>query len=69
MNRGVKPDMLLDATRNPRVVLQQAGERYLHITDDAAVVVRGDGQVVTAWTRNEFFPHIQQILKDAGGTP
>lgn len=69
INRGVKPDMLLEATRSPRVVLQQAGNRYLHLTDDAAVAITGDGQVVTAWTRNEFYPHIKQILRDAGGTP
>ena len=69
INRGVRPQMLVETTRNPLVVLQQAGNRYLYLTDDAVVVLTGDGQVATAWTRAEFFPHIQQILRDAGGAP
>lgn len=70
INRGGgKPDVLLDTMRNPRVVQQQVGERYLYLTDEAAGVIRGDGQVVTAWTRSEFLPHVEQILRDAGGLP
>jgi len=53
---------------NPRE-FQRAASRYLYLTDEAAVVIRGDGQVVTAWTRSEFLPHIQQILRDEGGLP
>ncbi|HEX9696348.1 MAG TPA: RHS repeat-associated core domain-containing protein [Actinomycetota bacterium] len=69
IERGVTPQRLLDALRNPRAVLQQAGNRFLYLTDDAAMVMTGDGQVVTAWTRNEFLPRMMRILRDAGGTP
>jgi acyl-CoA reductase-like NAD-dependent aldehyde dehydrogenase len=67
INRGVRPEVLLETTRNPLVVLQQAGNLYLYLTDDAAVVLTGNGQVVTAWTRSEFLPHVKQIIRDAGG--
>jgi RHS repeat-associated protein len=67
INRGVSPQSLLSTVSDPTVVLEQAGNRYLYITSKAAVVITGDGQVVTAWTSNEFLPNIQQILADVGG--
>jgi hypothetical protein len=69
VSRGVTPNQLLNTIRNPVVVLEQAGGRYLYLTDEAAVVMRGDGQVVTAWTKSEFLPHIQAILQDVLGVP
>ena len=67
ISRGVSPQSLLTAVSDPTVVLQQAGNRYLYLTTDTAVVITGDGQVVTAWTSNEFLSRVQQILSDARG--
>lgn len=59
----------MNTISDPLVVLEQAGGRYLFLTDDAAVVIRSDGQVVTAWTKSEFLPHIEAILQDVLATP
>jgi len=37
INRGVKPEVLLDTMRNPRVVLQQAGERLTTLIDSPQI--------------------------------
>jgi hypothetical protein len=59
--------MLLETVRNPRVVLQQRGGRYLYLDEEAAVAIHGNGQVVTAYTRGQFNFRIQQILREASG--
>lgn len=69
INRGVSPRVLRDTVRDPRVVLQQSGDRYLFLSDEAGVAIRSDGQVVTAYTSSQFKPHILQILRDAGASP
>jgi RHS repeat-associated protein len=66
INRGVSPALLRSVVDNPTVVLQQQGGRFLYLTNRGAVVITRDGQVVTAWTQREFFPHIRKILDAAG---
>ena len=66
INRGVSPSVLLDTTKNPSVVLQQAGRNRLFLTNQAAVVLNKEGQVVTTYTSREFQPHVQNVLKQAG---
>lgn len=41
--------------------------RFLYLTEQGAVVMTRAGQVVTAWTRREFLPHVQAVLNAAGG--
>jgi hypothetical protein len=67
IERGVKPHTILEAMRNPVVVLQQrGGNRYLYLTTEVAIVVDLRGEMVTAWTKNEYFPIYKRILKEAG---
>lgn len=67
INHGVSPKALRDTIGQPTAVLHQSGGNYLFLSDRAGVVLRGDGQVVTAYTSRQFKPHLQQVLRDAGG--
>lgn len=67
INRGVSPSALRDTVGQPSAVLKQSGGNYLFLSQRAGVVLRADGQVVTAYTGKQFKPHIQQVLRDAGG--
>jgi hypothetical protein len=66
ITRGVSPQLIRDTVANPTVVLQQAGGRYLYLTDQAAVAITRDGQVVTTYSQREFLPHIIEVLSVAG---
>jgi RHS repeat-associated protein len=68
INRGVRPQALLEAQRNPVAVVEQTvggGRRYLYIGRQASFVVTPDGQVVTAWNAAENTPFVRQIINDA----
>jgi hypothetical protein len=62
INRGVDPKTLLETVKNPLVRLKQARNNILYLTKQAAVVLNKAGQVVTTYTKNEFKPHIQEII-------
>jgi len=66
INRGVSPSTLRDTVANPKVVLEQGSGNFVHIADDAVVVLRPDGQLVTTYGRPDFKQHIFDIL-EAGG--
>jgi hypothetical protein len=66
ISRGVTPQLLQATMTNPTVVLQQGGNRYLYLTEQAAVVITADGQVVTAWTQREFLPGVLEVLSVVG---
>ena len=69
ITREVSAPSLLNTIRDPSVVLRQSGGNYLHLTPEAGVVLRADGQVVTAYSSAQFKPHILQILQDGGAIP
>ena len=58
--------MLRNTVADPKVVLRQGSGNYLHLSDEAAVVLRRDGQDVTAYGQTDFRQHILYILADAG---
>lgn len=66
VSRGVSPQVLQSTVASPAVVLRQGNGRYLLVSRQAAVVMTAEGQVVTAWTRKEFLPHILSLLEAAG---
>ncbi|MEH0974043.1 RHS repeat-associated core domain-containing protein [Micromonospora sp. CPCC 205546] len=68
IDRGVRPQSMLDAVYNPIAVVENkvAGNvRYTYLGRDATVVMRPDGQVVTAWNASQNKPFVQQIIQDA----
>ena len=40
-------------------------QRYLYVSDSAAVVMNSSGELVTVWTRSDFGKMIEQILQEA----
>jgi hypothetical protein len=62
----MSPALLKSIVQDPKVVLQQAGGRYLYVTEQGAVVITKEGQVVTGWTQREFLAHIKDVLDAAG---
>jgi hypothetical protein len=49
---GVSPRAILDAVRNPRQVVEQAGGKARYVGDQATVVLNQAKEVVTTWARN-----------------
>jgi Pretoxin HINT domain len=66
ITREVGARNLLDTMRNPVVVYQQ-GSNFLYIGENAAVVVRPDGQVVTSWAKANFNEATKNALAAAAG--
>jgi RHS repeat-associated protein len=70
IERGVSPQDIVNTVRSPSVVLEQGGgSSYLYLSDNAAVVLRPNGQVVTVWGAPEFNTLTRQILQDSRGVP
>lgn len=58
--------MLRDTVANPKVVLEQGSGNSVHIADDAVVVLRPDGQLVTSYGSSDFKQHVFDILANVG---
>jgi hypothetical protein len=66
--RGVSPQNIVNTMRSPSVVLEQnGGSSYMYLSNEAAVVIRPDGEVVTVWGAPDFNANTLQILQDAAG--
>ena len=65
-SRGVSQELILNTVANPGVVLHQAGDRFLFLTSEAAVVTTRSGEVVTAYGSAQFKAHILDLLSAAG---
>lgn len=62
ISRSVPTNQLLEASRNPLVTLQQARDTTLRITKDVGVVLNQAGKVVTTYTKDQFLPHIKNVI-------
>jgi RHS repeat-associated protein len=49
--RGVHPEAILDAVRNPTKVVEQAGGTTKYIGEQGTVILNSEGKVVTTWGR------------------
>jgi RHS repeat-associated protein len=67
IDRGVTPAMIKDAVMNPVVKVPQFEGRTLYLSNQAAVVLDRAGQVVTAWTKNEFNANTHNLLNLTSG--
>jgi len=61
--RGVDVGLMEKVVSNPLVTLSQVGDRTLYLTREAAVVLDNTGRVITTYTKNEFKPHVLNVLK------
>ena len=52
--KGVNPQAILDAVKNPQQIIHQAGETIKYIGENATVVLNKFGEIVTTWARNSF---------------
>lgn len=63
--RKVPIETVLDTFRNPQVVVEEWNrQRYLYLTDDAAVVVNNAGELVTTYGSDTFGNIIFKILEE-----
>lgn len=67
--RRFAPEDMKSTVRNPVVVLQQRPGLYLYVGELGAVVVTGEGKVVTAWPAADHDATIRKILREASGSP
>ena len=56
---------MLDAVRNPLAVLQQSSGNFVHVGEQAAVVLNSTGQVVTTYPARLYDSTIQTIVNAA----
>jgi RHS repeat-associated protein len=62
--RGLSDELIKQTTKNPSLVLQQAGgSKNLFLSPNAGVVLNRGGQVVTAYGKTDFKPIIQTLQK------
>jgi len=66
IERGVSPKAILEAVKNPSVVVEQAGGRTLYLTKDAAVVLDSAGQALTVWGGAQHTGKTLDLLRAAG---
>ena len=62
ITRGVASKTIMDTVTNPLIIVQQAGGKLLYLTSEAAVVLSKTGQVITTYGKNDFLPHITNLL-------
>lgn len=63
--RGVTSSQVIDAIKNPIVVLQQKGGGHVFLTNNVAVVVNKAGKLVTTYGRGYFDDTIKEVLRQA----
>ncbi len=49
INRGIRPEAILDAVNNPFKIVQRGDGTVRYIGKDAVVVLNADGALVTVW--------------------
>ncbi|OGZ45221.1 MAG: hypothetical protein A3C84_02720 [Candidatus Ryanbacteria bacterium RIFCSPHIGHO2_02_FULL_48_12] len=64
ISRGVSPQALLNTVRDPLVSFSSRFDRVGYLSREAHVVLDKTGQVVTAWTNNQFGSTITNILNN-----
>lgn len=64
--RGVTQKMVETWMKSGQV-LQQAGDKFLYITQQGAVVVNKAGQVITAYGSKYFDSNMQEVVKKLFG--
>lgn len=62
IGRGVSPQSLLRTVRDPSVVLQQSAGQFLHLSDEAAVVLTPAGRVITTYPSSMFGANVNAVL-------
>jgi hypothetical protein len=66
VTRAVSSETVLNTFKNPKVIVEQwGGQRYLYLTDAAAVVVNKSGELVTTYGKDTFGNTTLQILEEA----
>ncbi|OGD88479.1 hypothetical protein A2693_04285 [Candidatus Curtissbacteria bacterium RIFCSPHIGHO2_01_FULL_40_12] len=62
ITRQVSSELIKETVSKPLVVLKQAGDTFLHLTDKAAVVLNKAGQVVTTYGSDLFKDTVKNVL-------
>ena len=64
--RNMTQSMVDDIVKNGKALSQNGGEKFLHLTKDGAAVVSKNGELITAYTKNEFKPAMIELLTKLG---
>lgn len=66
ITRGVTTDVIQNTVKNPVVVLsQRGGNSFAYISNEAVVVVKNTGEIITTYGKSNFDATVQQVLKEA----
>jgi RHS repeat-associated protein len=66
ITRGVTTDVIQNTVKNPVAVLsQRGGNSFAYISNDAVVVVKNTGEIITTYGKSNFDATVQQVLKEA----
>ncbi|WP_339061232.1 DUF4258 domain-containing protein [Tepidibacillus marianensis] len=66
ITRGVTTEVIQSTVKNPVVVLsQRGGNSFAYVSNEAVVVVKNTGEIITTYGKSNFDATVQQVLKEA----
>jgi len=66
ITRGVTTDVIQNTVKNPVVVLsQRGGNSFAYVSNEAVVVIKNTGEIITTYGKSNFDAIVQQVLKEA----
>ena len=60
--RGVTQEMVNNVVENGKVLLQNNGNKFAHITQEGVAIVSKEGKLITAWSSADFDSSILEII-------
>ncbi len=66
ITRGVTTEVIQNTVKNPVAVLsQRGGNSFAYVSNEAVVVVKNTGEIITTYGKGNFDAIVQQVLKEA----
>ncbi len=66
ITRGVTTEVIQNTVNNPVAVLsQRGGTSFAYVSNEAVVVVKNTGEIITTYGKSNFDAIVQQVLKEA----
>ena len=66
ITREVTTNVIQNTVKNPVAVLsQRGGNSFAYVSNEAVVVVKNTGEIITSYGKSNFDATVQQVLKEA----
>ncbi|AEY65641.1 RHS repeat-associated core domain-containing protein [Clostridium sp. BNL1100] len=61
--RGVTKELVESIVSNGKVLAQDGGKKFFYITKQGVVILGKGGEIITTYTKNDFYPKIVNLVK------